>query len=65
MNLKANNIRNMLLHVKEIEAPMSLTAADVACIKIKLNFISTGAKFHGSSVMALINIFINIFYGLD
>jgi len=32
INLKAHNSRNMLLHVKEVEAPHSFTAANIACI---------------------------------
>jgi hypothetical protein len=55
----------MLLHVKEIEAPMSLTAANVAHIKVKLHFICASAKLHGGPVMALVHILVDVLNSLD
>jgi hypothetical protein len=60
MNLKADNIGNLLLHMEEIETPQSLTAANIACIQILLDLILAPAKLHGSPVMALVYIFIDI-----
>src|SRR5260221_12431066 len=44
MDLKADNIGNMLLHLKKIEVPQSLTATDVARIQILPNLILASAK---------------------
>jgi len=65
MDLKANNIGNLLLHFKEIEVPMSLTTADIARIKIELDLISASAKLHGGMIMALVDILVDVFDGLD
>ena len=65
VNMKANNGRDMLLHVKEIQAPKSLTVAHIVCIQILLDLIIEGAKFHSGPVMALVHIFVDVFDGLD
>jgi len=65
MNLEAHNIGNLLLHMKEIETPQSLTAANIACIQILPDLILAPAKLHGSPVMALVYIFIDIFDSFD
>jgi len=65
VNLKAYNIGNLLLHMKEIEAPQSLTATNIACIQILLDLILAPAKLHGSPVMALIDILVDVFDSLD
>jgi hypothetical protein len=44
MDLKVNHIRDLLLHIKHIESPESLTAADVTCIQILLYLIPTSVK---------------------
>ena len=61
VNLKANDRGIVLLHVKEIETPMSLTASDIACIQILLGLIIAGVKLHSDAVMALIHILVNVF----
>ena len=65
VNLKAHNSRVMLLHGKEIEAPMSLTASDVARIQVLLHLILAPAKLHGSPVMSLVHILVDVLDGLD
>ena len=65
MNLKANNIGDMLLHGKEIETPHSLTVTDVACIQVLLNLILTSAKLHSGPVMALVDILVDVLDSLD
>jgi hypothetical protein len=44
---------------------MGLTAANIACIKVKLDLIIAGTKLHSGTVMALIHILIYILDGLD
>ena len=63
--MKLHNIGNLLLHAEEIESPKSLTTANVACIKIKLDFISASAKLHGGTVMAFVHILVDVLDGLD
>jgi hypothetical protein len=65
VDLKAYDIGNLLLHVKEIEAPQSLTAADITCIQILLDLILASAKLYGGSIMALVHILIDILDSLE
>jgi hypothetical protein len=65
MDLKANHIRDLLLHIKHIELPESLIATDVACIQVLLYLITTSAKLHGGVVMALIHILVDVLDCLD
>ena len=44
---------------------MSLTTADVACIQILLDFISTGSKLHGGPIMAFVHILVDVLDGLN
>ena len=55
----------MLLHIKEIQAPKSLTAAHIACIQILLDLIIAGAKLHSGVVMALVHILVDVLDSLD
>jgi hypothetical protein len=64
-NHKANNGGDMLLHGKHIEAPMSLTAANIAHIQILLDLITACAKLHGDPIMALVHIPVDVPDGLD
>jgi hypothetical protein len=65
MDLKAHNIRDLLLHRKEVEAPQSFTATDIACIKVLLHLILALAKLHSGSIMPLVDILVDILDGLD
>ncbi len=38
---------------------------NVAGIQILLDLIQTCTKFHGSAVMALVDVLVNVLYGLD
>ena len=64
MNLKVHNTGDMLLHVKSIKPPHSLTAADIVCIKVKLNLIPASLKLHSGAIMAFIHILIDVFDSL-
>ena len=65
MNLKVNHSRFVLLHVIEIQLPMSLRAADVPCIQVLLNLIPACAKLHSGAVMALVHILVDVLDCLD
>jgi hypothetical protein len=44
---------------------MGFTAANIACIKIKLDLIIAGTKLHGGVVMVLVHILVYVLDGLD
>jgi len=54
---KTQNARLMVLNLKEVKTPVCLTAANVACIQVKLDLILGSAKLHGGTIMALVHIF--------
>jgi hypothetical protein len=60
MDLKAQNTGQMILDLKEIKAPVCLTAADIACIQVVLDLIMSSAKLHGGAIMALVDILVDI-----
>jgi hypothetical protein len=64
INLKAHNSRNMLLHVKEVEAPYSFIAANIAHIQVKLDLIYASAKLHSGPIMPLVYILIYVLHCL-
>src|SRR6266849_4167458 len=65
MNCKTQNARLVILDLKEIKAPVCLTAADIAHIQVKLDLILGGPKLHGGTIMALVHILVNVFHSLD
>ena len=54
--MKMQDTGLMLLNLKEVETSSCLTAADIACIQVKLNLILGSAKLHSGAIMALIYI---------
>src|SRR5713101_3372628 len=54
---KMRNARLMILNLKEVKTPVCLTAANVACIQVKLDLILGSAKLHGGMIVALVHIF--------
>ena len=65
MDLKAHYAGPMVLHLKEVETPSSLTAGQISSIQVLLELICTGAKLHGGTIMALVHILVNILEGFD
>jgi hypothetical protein len=65
VDLKANHIRDLLLHVKHKKMPYSLWAANVPRIQILLDLIPACAKLHGGAIVALIHIFVDVLDSLD
>ncbi len=56
MNCQMQNTRLMILDFKKVKIPGCLTAADIACIQVKLDLILSGANLHGGKIMALVHI---------
>ena len=65
VNLKPNNGRDMLLHLKHVHVPEGFTAADIVCIQVVLDLICASAKLHGDPIMALVYILVDVLNGLD
>src|SRR6266852_8516740 len=62
---KMQNARLIVLNLKEVKTPVCLTAANIACIQVKLNLILGSAKLHGGTIVALVHILVNVFHSLD
>jgi len=65
VDLKAYDIGELLLHRKEVEVPHSFTAANIACIQVLLHLILAPAKLHGSAIMPLVHILVDVLDCLD
>ena len=50
----------MLLHFKEVEPPIGLTAAHISGIQVLLDFIYTGAKLYGGAIMTFVDILVDV-----
>jgi hypothetical protein len=47
------------------ETPCALTAGDVASIQVLLDLIPASAKLHGNTIVAFVDIFVDVLQGLD
>src|SRR6266852_7501056 len=65
MDCKTQNTGLMILDLKEVKVPVCLTAANIACIQVKLDLILGSAKLHGGTIVALVHILVNVFHSLD
>jgi hypothetical protein len=65
MNGKTQDTGFMILDFKEVKAPVCLTAANIACIQVKLDLILGSAKLHSGAVMALVDILVDVLDSLD
>ena len=65
MDCKAQNTGLMILDMKEVMAPGCLIAADITCIQVVLDLIMGSAKLHGGTIVALIDILVDVLDGFD
>jgi hypothetical protein len=65
VDLKAHYIGVLLLHVKKVKPPHSLTAANEPRIQVLANLICSSAKLHCCPVMALVDILVDVLDSLD
>jgi hypothetical protein len=65
MDCKTQHTGLMILDLKEVKAPVCLTAADIARIQVVLDLIMGSAKLHGGAVMALVHILVDALDGFD
>jgi hypothetical protein len=65
VNCKTQNARLMILDLKEVKAPVCLTAADIARIQVKLDLIMGFAKLHGGTIVALVHILEDVLDSFD
>ena len=60
MNCKTQDTGLMILNLKEVKAPVCLTAADIVRIQVMLDLIMGIAKLHSGAIMALVHILVDI-----
>ncbi len=65
MDLKSQDTGLMILHFKKVETPVCLTTADIMCIQVKLDLILGSPKLHGGTIMAFVDILVNVFDCFD
>jgi hypothetical protein len=65
MNGKTQDTGFMILNFKEVKALVCLTAANIACIQVKLDLILGSAKLHGGTIIALVDILVDVLDSLD
>jgi hypothetical protein len=65
MDLKANDVGGCTVHGKVEEAPDCLMSGNVAGVQVELDLIVASAKLHGNSIVALVDIFVDVLQGLD
>jgi hypothetical protein len=65
MDCKVQNTELMILDMKEVMAPGCLTATDIVCIQVVPNLIMGSAKLHGGTIVALIDILVDVLDGFD
>ena len=53
------------MHLISHQPPKGLALRDIVCIQIELDFILTLVKLHGGTVMALVDVFVNVLDSLD
>src|SRR6202023_1223389 len=65
VDLKADNVGINCMHLISHQTPKSLALRDVACIQIELDLILTLAKLHSGTVMALVDILVDVLDASD
>ncbi len=65
MNVKTIDSWGDKVHLIGHVAPEGLMLGNVVGIQVLLDLIQTCAKFHGSAVMALVDVLVNVLDGLD
>ena len=65
IDLETDHWWNFLVHMEMENRPNTLTGRDISRYKIELNLILTVTKLHCSVIMALVDIFVDIFDGFD
>jgi hypothetical protein len=65
MDMKADDVGGCTMHGKVEEPPDSLMSRNVAGIQVELDLIVAGAELHSDSIMALVDIFVDVLQGLD
>ena len=65
MNVKTIDGWGDKVHLIGHIAPEGLMLGNIAGIQVLLDLIQTCAKFHGSAVMALVDVLVNVLDGLD
>ena len=65
MNCKTQDTGLMILNLKEVKAPVCLTAANIARIQVVLDLIMSSAKLHGGTIMALVHILEDVLDSFD
>ena len=65
MDLEMDHWWAFLVHMEMENMPNTLTGRDILRIKIELNLILTATKLHCSVIMALVDIFVDVFDGFD
>jgi hypothetical protein len=63
--MEADNIGRGNMHDKMEETPEGLAGRNIAGIQVLPNLIITGAKLHGDTIMALVDILVDVLQGLD
>jgi len=65
VDLKANNIWRGTMHDKVKKMPKGLTGRDKASIKILFDLILACPKLHSNTIMALVDILVDVLQGFD
>jgi hypothetical protein len=65
MDRKTQNTGLMILDLKEVKAPVCLTAADITCIQVVLDLIMGCAKLHGGAIVTLVHILVDVLNSFD
>jgi hypothetical protein len=65
IDLEADDVGESAVHEKVEEAPDTLTGWDIASIKILFDLIIASTELHGDTIMALVDILVDVFDGLD
>ena len=60
VDLKMDNIGLNSMHLISHQPPKGFALRDIVCIQIELDLILTLAKLHGGTVMALVDVFVDV-----
>jgi hypothetical protein len=57
--------RNLLVHHELTDVPECFRCRYIACIKVELDLILTFPKLHGGTIMAFVDILVDVLDGLE